>query len=216
MNEFFQFIAQRWSSLLFDTYQHASLVIQCTIIAAIIGVGIGVMVYRSPLGSTVATALTSAILTIPSFAMFGLFIPFLGLGVPPTVTTLTLFGLLPIVRNTIVGLATIDPSVTGAARGIGMNRLRVLTSIELRLAWPSILAGTRVSLQMLMGIAAISAFAKGPGLGGQIFSGLAAIGSKTSVDRALTGTVGVIVLALIVDGLLVLLGRFTTSKGIRA
>ncbi|WP_020496834.1 ABC transporter permease subunit [Sciscionella marina] len=216
MNQFFEFVGQRWGSLLFDLYQHGSLVLQCTVLAVVIGVGIGIAVYSSPGGSAIATALTSAILTIPSFALFGLFIPVLGLGVQPAVITLTLYALLPIVRNTIVGLANIDPAVTGAARGIGMHRLGVLTRIELRLAWPSILAGTRVSVQMLMGIAAIAAFAKGPGLGGSIFSGLAAIGSKTAVDRALAGTIGIVVLALVVDGLLVLLGRFTTSPGVRA
>lgn len=215
MNQFFDFVGQRWSSLLFDFYQHGSLVLQCTLLAAVIGVGIGIAVYKSPAGSAAATALTSAILTIPSFALFGLFIPVLGLGVRPTVLTLTLYGLLPIVRNTIVGLSAIDPAVTGAARGIGMHRVGVLTRIELRLAWPSILAGIRVSVQMLMGIAAIAAFAKGPGLGSSIFSGLAAIGSKTAVDRALAGTIGIILLALLVDGLLVLLGRFTTSPGVR-
>lgn len=216
MGEFFTFVGQRWSSLLFDTYQHASLVIQCIVVAVIVGVGLGVAVYRSALGSAIATASTSAILTIPSFAMLGLLIPPFGLGVVPTVVTLTLYALLPIVRNTIVGLTNIDPAVTGAARGIGMSRSSVLTRIELRLAWPSILAGMRVATQMLMGIAAIAAFAKGPGLGNWIFSGLAAVGSVNAVNRAMAGTLGVIVLALLIDLLFVALGRVTTSRGIRS
>jgi osmoprotectant transport system permease protein len=215
MGEFFGFVGQRWSSLLFDAYQHASLVIQCIVIAVIIGVGLGIAVYRSALGSAIATASTSAILTVPSFAMLGLLIPAFGLGVIPTAITLTLYALLPIVRNTIVGLANIDPAVTGAAKGIGMSRTSVLTKIELRLAWPSLLAGMRVATQMVMGIAAIAAFAKGPGLGNWIFSGLAAVGSVNAVDRALAGTVGVIILALIADLLFVVLGRLTTSRGIR-
>jgi osmoprotectant transport system permease protein len=212
---FFDFVRPRWASLLYDGYQHASAVVQCTIIAAIIGVLIGIAVYRSPLGSAVATALTSAILTIPSFALLGLLIPILGLGVKPTVTALVLYALLPIVRNTIVGLAAIDPAVTDAARGIGMGRVTVLSRIELRLAWPSILAGMRVSTQLLMGIAAIAAYAKGPGLGNMIFSGLAAIGSANAVNRALAGTLGVVVLALILDFIYVFVGRYTTSRGIR-
>jgi osmoprotectant transport system permease protein len=212
---FFDFVRPRWASLLYDSYQHASAVVQCTIIAAIIGVLIGIAVYRSPLGSAIATALTSAILTIPSFALLGLLIPVLGLGVKPTVTALVLYALLPIVRNTIVGLANIDPAVTDAAKGIGMGRANVLTRIELRLAWPSILAGMRVSTQLLMGIAAIAAYAKGPGLGNMIFSGLAAIGSANAVNRALAGTIGVVVIALILDFIYVFIGRFTTSRGIR-
>ena len=212
---FWQCVAPRWLELLYDGYQHASAVVQCTLIATVIAVLVGVLVYRSPGGSALATALASAILTIPSFALLGLLIPVLGLGVKPTVTALVLYALLPIVRNTIVGLGTIDPAVPDAARGIGMSRFGVLTRVELRLAWPSILAGMRVSTQLLMGIAAVAAYAKGPGLGNMIFSGLAAIGSANAVNRALAGTVGVIIIALLLDLIYFVVGRLTISRGIR-
>jgi ABC-type proline/glycine betaine transport system permease subunit len=136
-----EFITDRWPRLSAEAFQHASVVLQCTVIAAIIGVVAGIAVYRSPVGSTIATALASTILTIPSFALLGLLIPLVGLGVAPTVIALVLYALLPIVRNTIVGLGGVDAAVTDAARGIGMNRMRVLTLVELRLAWPAILAG---------------------------------------------------------------------------
>ncbi|MCZ4558186.1 ABC transporter permease [Rhodococcus sp. NPDC055112] len=209
------FVFARRSQLVTDSYLHVSAVVQSIVIATIIAVGIGIMVYRSPIGSAVATGLASTILTVPSFALLGLLIPILGLGVRPTVTALVLYGLLPIIRNTIIGLASVDPAITDAARGVGMNRLRVLGRIEMPLAWPSILAGIRVSTQMLMGILAIAAYAKGPGLGNLIFSGLSRVGSPTAVPQALTGTVLIVVLALVLDGLYVLLGRLTTSRGIR-
>lgn len=209
------FMSARRSQLLTDSYLHVSAVVQSVVIATIIAVGIGILVYRSPIGSAVATGLASTILTVPSFALLGLLIPILGLGVRPTVTALVLYGLLPIIRNTIIGLASVDPAVTDAARGVGMNRLRVLGRIELPLAWPAILAGMRVSTQMLMGILAIAAYAKGPGLGNLIFSGLSRVGSPTAVPQALTGTVLIVILALILDALYVLLGRLTTSRGIR-
>ncbi|OLR95182.1 ABC transporter permease [Actinokineospora bangkokensis] len=209
------FIVQRWDRLLPEAALHASAVIQCTAIAAVAGVALGVAVYRSPAGSAIATALTSAILTVPSFALLGLLIPVLGLGVAPTVVALVLYALLPIVRNTIVGLSGVDSAITDAARGIGMNRLRVLTRIELRLAWPAILTGIRVSTQLLMGIAAIAAYAKGPGLGTEIFSGLTRAGSANATNQALAGTLGIVVLALLVDGVFVLVGRLTVSRGIR-
>jgi osmoprotectant transport system permease protein len=209
------YVTSRWQALLMDSYLHASAVVQATLLATVLGVGLGVAVYRSPVGSAVATALTSAILTIPSFALLGLLIPVLGLGVPPTMVALVLYALLPIVRNTVVGLNGVDPTVVDAARGIGMSRLRVLTRVELRLAWPAVLAGMRVSTQLLMGIAAIAAYVKGPGLGNLIFSGLSRVGSVNAVDLALVGTVGVIVIALLLDGGYVLVGRLTTSRGIR-
>ncbi|MFE3292433.1 ABC transporter permease [Rhodococcus sp. NPDC059234] len=209
------FVSARRSQLFTDSYLHVSAVVQSIVIATIIAVGVGILVYRSPIGSAVATGLASTILTVPSFALLGLLIPILGLGVRPTVTALVLYGLLPIIRNTIIGLAAVDPAITDAARGVGMNRLRVLGRIEMPLAWPSILAGMRVSTQMLMGILAIAAYAKGPGLGNLIFSGLSRVGSPTAVPQALTGTVLIVILALILDALYVLLGRLTTSKGIR-
>lgn len=211
-----EFVTDRWPRLAAEAYQHASVVIQCTVIAAIIGIAVGVAVYRSPLGSTIATALASTILTIPSFALLGLLIPFLGLGVAPTVTALVLYALLPIVRNTIVGLGGVDAAVTDAARGIGMNRLRVLTRVELRLAWPAVLAGMRVSTQMLMGIAAIAAYAKGPGLGTEIFSGLNRAGAANAMNQALAGTIGIVLMALVIDGVYLVIARLTTSRGIRA
>jgi osmoprotectant transport system permease protein len=211
-----EFIGDRWSRLAVEAYQHASVVIQCTLVAAIIGVLVGIAVYRSSVGSTIATALASTILTIPSFALLGLLIPLVGLGVAPTVTALVLYALLPIVRNTIVGLGGVDAAITDAARGIGMNRLSVLTRVELRLAWPAILAGMRVSTQMLMGIAAIAAYAKGPGLGTEIFSGLNRAGSANATNQALAGTIGIVALALIIDGIYLVIVRLTTSRGIRA
>lgn len=209
------FVSERRQQLLTDSYLHVSAVVQSVVIAGVIAVLIGIAVYRSPIGSAVATGLASTVLTLPSFALLGLLIPILGLGVAPTVTALVLYGLLPIIRNTIIGLAAVDPAITDAARGVGMNRLRVLGRIELPLAWPSILAGIRVSTQMLMGILAIAAYAKGPGLGNLIFSGLSRVGSPTAVPQALTGTVLIVILALVLDGLLVLLGRFTTPRGLR-
>ncbi|MFR9807241.1 ABC transporter permease [Pseudonocardia sp. RS010] len=210
-----QYVTERWDRLSLQALLHLSGVVQCTVLAALIGVGVGVAVYRSPAGSAVATALSSTVLTIPSFALLGLLIPIVGLGVTPSVIALTLYGLLPIVRNTIVGLAGVDPAVTDAAKGIGMGRAGVLTRVELRMAWPAILTGMRVSAQMLMGIAVIAAYAKGFGLGSEVFSGLTRAGSANSLNQALAGTLGVVILALLLDGVFVLIARLTISKGVR-
>jgi osmoprotectant transport system permease protein len=88
--------------------------------------------------------------------------------------------------------------------------------VQLPLSWPVILAGVRVSTQMSMGIAAIAAYVLGPGLGSFIFTGLAQIGGVNALNSALVGTIGIVVLALVLDALLLLLGRLTVSEGIRA
>ncbi|MGN9756262.1 ABC transporter permease [Streptomyces sp. SD31] len=212
---FWEYLGNRHQQLLTDAYQHASAVFQCMVVATLLGVLIGVATYRSDLAGNLATTSTSTVLTIPSLAMIGLLIPIVGLGVAPTVIALTLYGLLPIVRNAIVGLRGVDPSLVDAGRGIGMSRPAQLLRVELPLAWPPILTGIRVSTQMLMGIAAIAAYASGPGLGNVIFRGLASLGSANALNQVLAGTLGIIVLALLFDAAYVLLGRLTIPRGIR-
>jgi osmoprotectant transport system permease protein len=213
---FWQYLSSRHQQLLTDAYQHASVVFQCMVVATLIGVVIGVVTYHSDWAGGVATITTSSILTIPSLAMIGLLIPVVGLGVPPTVIALTLYGLLPIVRNSIVGLRGVDPALVDAAKGIGMSGPARLLKVELPLAWPPILTGIRVSTQMLMGIAAIAAYASGPGLGNEIFRGLASLGSKNALNQVLAGAIGIIILALLFDAAYVLIGRMTIPRGIRA
>ncbi|MFD7688487.1 ABC transporter permease [Streptomyces sp. NPDC059781] len=213
---FWEYVGSRHQQLLIDTYQHASVVFQCMVVATLLGVLIGVTTYRSEWAGNLATTTTATLLTVPALAMIGLLIPLVGLGVPPTVIALTLYGLLPIVRNAIVGLRGVDPSLVDAAKGIGMSRAARLARVELPLAWPPILTGIRVSTQMLMGIAAIAAYASGPGLGNLIFRGIASLGSKNALNQVLAGTLGIIVLALLFDAAYVLIGRLTISRGIRA
>lgn len=215
MDALWDFVAAHHPQLMFDAYQHVSAVVQSLLIATVIGVSVGVATYRSPLAAGLATTTSSVILTVPAFALLGLLIPVFGLGVVPSVAALVLYSLLPIIRNTIVGLNAIDPALTDAARGLGMGRLGVLGRVELRLAWPSILSAMRVSTQISMGVLAIAAYVKGPGLGNLIFTGLARVGSPTAVPMALTGTVLIVVLALALDVVLVLIGRLTTSKGLQ-
>ncbi|MEV3904662.1 MULTISPECIES: ABC transporter permease [unclassified Mycobacterium] len=215
MRGLWDYVTSHQSQLLFDSYQHVSAVVQSVLIATVIGVAVGVLTYRSPLAANLATTTSSIILTVPSFALLGLLIPLFGLGVATSVAALVLYSLLPIVRNTIVGLTAIDPALTDAARGIGLSRLGTLGRVEIRLAWPSILSAMRMSTQMSMGVLAIAAYVKGPGLGNLIFAGLARVGSPTALPMALAGTLLIVILALALDALLVLLGRLTTSKGVR-
>jgi len=208
---FFEYLESRRELLIAQTVEHANIVLTSVALATLLGVLIGIATYRHPRARGIAVAIAAAIMTIPSFALLGLLISPLGLGYLPALVALTMYALLPIIRNTVVGLTEIDPALTEAARGIGMSRTRSLATVELPLAWPVILAGIRVSTQITMGIAAIAAYVGGPGLGNQIFSGLANLGGANSLNQALVGTLGVIVLALAVDLCLALLGRLTRT-----
>lgn len=215
LGEFWGYLTSRSQQLIFDSTMHASAVAQSMLLGILIAVVIGVLVYRSQRLTAFAVGASSTILTFPSFALLGLLIPFLGLGVPPTVTALVVYAQLPIIRNTVVGLRGVDPAMIEAAKGIGMPRWRVLLMVELPLAWPGILAGIRVSTQMIMGIAALAAFAAGPGLGNEILGGLQRIGATNAISQAVAGTLGVALLAILFDIALIIIGRLTISRGIR-
>jgi osmoprotectant transport system permease protein len=214
---FWTYLEFTWQDLIQLAFDHAVVVIISVLLSTLIGVALGVATYRTDRPRELVLAVTSTFLTIPSLALFTLLIqlPGLGLGAKSVVVALTLYGLLPIVRNTIVGLREVDPAVVESAQGMGMGRAKRLWSIELPLAWPVVLTGVRVSTLLLVGIAAIGAYINGPGLGEEIFSGLAQVGSATALNQVLSGTLGVIVLAILFDLVYVAISRFTIPKGIR-
>ncbi|MDJ0313622.1 ABC transporter permease [Arthrobacter sp. H35-D1] len=209
------YVVDRWAQIWFGSWQHFSLVVQSLILATVVALLIAFIVYNSPKLSSVANGVSAIGLTIPSFALIGILIVPFGFGVIPSVIVVTFFATLPILRNAVVGLQGIDAAVVESARGIGMGRLRTLLTIEFPLAWPIILTGVRISAQMVMGVAAVTAYALGPGLGGFIFSGLSRLGGANAIDSVWVGVLGVVILALILDLLLVGLGRLTISRGIR-
>jgi osmoprotectant transport system permease protein len=209
------FIVDRKEQILINALNHAYLVILCVILATFIALALAVLVTRMPKLEPVANAVSAIGLTIPSFALVGLLLPVTGLGDGTALAAVTFYAVLPILRNAVVGLQGVDANLLESARGMGMSNVASLLRVRIPLAWPVILAGIRISLQMSMGIAAIAAYVLGPGLGVSIFTGLAQIGGKNAVSYAAVGTVGIVIVALLLDALLLLAGRLTTSKGIR-
>ena len=209
------FIVDRKAQILINALNHAYLVILCVIFATFIAIALAVLVTRMPKLEPVANAVSAIGLTIPSFALVGLLLPVTGLGDGTALAAVTFYAVLPILRNAVVGLQGVDANLLESARGMGMSEVASLLRVRIPLAWPVILAGIRISLQMSMGIAAIAAYVLGPGLGVSIFTGLAQIGGKNAVSYAAVGTVGIVIVALLLDALLLLAGRVTTSKGIR-
>lgn len=211
---FYEFVSDRWSVLWFLAYQHMSLVMQTLALATVIALILGVVIANIPYGVGVGNAITAVGLTIPSYALLGVLVGIVGLGVLPSVIMLAVYGVLPIMRNVIVGLNGVDKGLVESARGMGMSRLSTLLRLELPLAWPIIMTGVRISAQMLMGIAAIAAFALGPGLGGYIFSGISRMGGVNATNSIVAGTIGILLLAIVLDVVLNLIARLTTPRGI--
>ncbi|GAB3478597.1 ABC transporter permease [Nocardiopsis coralliicola] len=212
---FFDYLAGNYAEVLTLTGQHLLLVLQALAAAAVLGVPLAVLTYRSAAPRGAVLAVAGVFLTIPSYALYGLLIAPFGLGTTPAVIALTMYALLPVIRNTVVGLRGVDPAVVESARGMGLSRLQVLRQIELPLAWPVIVTGLRVATQLLMGIAAIAAAVNGPGLGNLILQGLSSAGTPFAVYLALEGILGIVVLAVLADLAFAALNRATTSKGLR-
>lgn len=213
--DFLEFLGNRADDLLEMGIGHAAIVGAALVIATILGVALGIATYRTDRPRAFLLAVTGTFLTIPSFALFILLMGPLGLGWPPVLLALVLYGLLPVVRNTITGLREVDPSIIESAQGMGLSRRQRLLRIELPLAWPVIITGVRVSTLILLGIAAIGAFVNGPGYGEMIVTGLTRVGTPVAVNLILAGTLGVVVLAILFDLLFYAVQRLSTSRGIR-
>lgn len=212
-----EYLRANWPTVLDHTLAHATIVLLAVGVAGVIGVGLGVLTYRHRRARELALRFTGVILTIPSLALYAILItiPFLGIGAKSVVVALTLYSLMPIVRNTVTGLLGVDAAIVESAQGMGMGRWQRLWRIELPLAWPVVLTGLRVSTLIIVGIAALGAIINGPGLGQLIFRGLSSAGRPFALPIALAGFLGVVVLAAVLDAVFNLVSRLTTPRGIR-
>ncbi|HJX45485.1 MAG TPA: ABC transporter permease [Geodermatophilus sp.] len=212
---FLEFLQSRSDDIVTLGLQHLAIVLVAVALATVIGVALGIATYRTERPREIVLAVAGAFLTIPSFALLVLFIGPLGLGATNVVVALTMYGLLPILRNTIIGLRGVDPAIVESAMGMGLDRRQRLLRIELPLAWPVIITGMQVSTLILVGGAAIGAVVLGPGYGELIFAGLYRVGTDVAIDLVLAGVLGVVLVAVVFEVLFNVLRRLTTSRGLR-
>lgn len=180
--------------------RHLTLVGVAVSLAAFFAVPVGIACSGKPRLAAGLLYVNGLIMTIPSVALYGLMMPILalvgrGIGVIPALIALFLYSQLPMLRNTIVGLRNVDPAIVDAARGMGMNRLRLLFAVRLPLAFPLIMAGIRSSAVMGVGVAAIAAYIGAGGLGTYIMLGI----SNSNRELILTGAASTTLMALALD-----------------
>src|SRR4029077_3597131 len=186
--------------------QHTYRVAISTVIAVLGGVPLGIMLTRRPAWRGPVLGLANVFQTIPSLALFGFLIPlpFIGgIGATTAIVALVVYALLPIVRNTYVGIAGVDPAVREAGRGMGMTDWQLLTQVELPLGLGVILAGGRISPVGGVGTATIATGVGGGGLGVYIFRGVATVDNTLILAGALPAAL----MAIAADGLLGLAER---------
>lgn len=170
------------------TVEHLIIVLIAVAAAMAVGIPLGVYCRSNRGGARVILRLVDAIQTIPSLALFGFLIPLPligGIGVRTAIIALTLYSLLPIVRNTVTGLNTVDPVVREAGVAMGMTPRQLLRQVEFPLAMPTIVAGIRIATVLAIGVATIAAAIGGGGLGTLIFRGVAMVDTRMMLAGAL-------------------------------
>jgi osmoprotectant transport system permease protein len=158
---------------------------------------------------------TAALLTVPSLALYAIFLPFTGLGVTTAIIVLVVYTLYTVLRNTVAGLTTVDRAILESARGLGYSRLRRLLTIQLPLAWPVILNGIRVTTLISISIAVVGAVVQGPGLGILLLNGISRIGAANSFYQVFAGTLFCLVVAAVFEIFFAIVQRLTIPRGIR-
>jgi osmoprotectant transport system permease protein len=181
------------------------------VLAIVVSVPIAIALYWNPAWASPVVYFTGLLQTIPSIALLAIMIPIFGIGVLPAVVALFLYALLPILRNTLTGLQSVDPVLKNVAEGIGMSRIQKLRYVELPLATPSIMAGIRTAAVINVGTATLAAFIGAGGLGEFIVTGLA----LNNTSLILRGAIPAAVLALVIEFLFTWLERLIIPEHLK-
>lgn len=182
-------------------WEHLYIVLVAVLLSLALGLPLGVIAYLSPIARKPILWISDLFQTVPSLALLGILMVFLGAGKVTVVFGITLYSLLPIVRNTCLGLTEVDPGLKEAARGCGMNRWEQLAKVELPLAFPVMFTGIRIAVVNAIGTAVFAAFVGGGGLGTAIYQGI----RTQNMKLILLPTAALMVIAVGFD---TLMGRF--------
>ena len=194
----FQFIVQNHAEVLELTLEHLWMVAASTLLAVLIGIPLGILITRKPGLNKPVLGVANIIQTVPSLALFGFLLPVPWIGARSerlAILALTLYALLPLIRNTYAGINGVDRSVVEAGRGMGMTDRQLLFQVELPLALGVIIAGVRVATVISVGLATIAAAIGAGGLGEYIFRGISMVDNEV----ILAGAIPAAVLALLAD-----------------
>ncbi|WP_316568233.1 glycine betaine ABC transporter substrate-binding protein [Neobacillus sp. YIM B06451] len=195
MKDFFEYVSNNTGQILNLLGQHIYLSILSVLIAVAIGVPLGIIISRNKSLSKPVIGAANVAQAIPSLALLGFLIPFIGIGSTPAIVMVVIYSLLPIVKNTYTGLTNIDRDILEAARGIGLTNSQIMRKIQLPLAFPVIMAGVRISAVTAVGLMTIAAFVGAGGLGYLVFSGVSSVDN----NMILAGAIPACILALLID-----------------
>ena len=190
-----EFFANQGEALVIAIGEHLLLSFVALALGIIVAVPLGIWLSQVPKIANIVIGIASVLQTIPTLALLTLMVILLGVGKIPSIVALFIYSLLPILRNTYLGIAGVDPNLTDAAQGMGMSRMQVIRKVLLPLAVPVIMAGIRLSAVYVIAWTTIAAYIGGGGLGEFIFNGL----QGNRIDLILGGTIPTIIISILMD-----------------
>lgn len=209
---FIETVRYRWPEILQSLGQHLKLTLIALTLAILIAVPLGIFLTRYNRFADSVIGITAVFQTIPSVALLGFMIPFLGIGALPAVVALTIYGLLPILRNTYTGIMGVDKGAIEAGKGMGMTSKQILFMVQIPLSLTIIMAGIRTATVLIVGVATLASLIGAGGLGELIFRGIATV----NTGLILAGAIPAAFLAVTFDYLLKTFEVKLTPRGMRS
>lgn len=191
------FLTNNYIEILFKAAEHLYISAFSLFLGVIVAVPIGILITKSQLGAKIVMAVASVLQTIPSFALLAM-MTIIGVGKKPAIIALFIYSLLPILRNTYLGIVNVDPNLIDAAKGMGMTEKQILFKIKIPMAMPVIMSGIRLSAVYVLAWATLASYIGAGGLGDYIFTGL----QNYIPAMIIWGTIPVTIMALLADFLL--------------
>lgn len=191
----YRFLTEQYLRILLLTGEHIIISLIALSITLVICIPLGIYLTKNEKLAPIVIGAANVFQTIPSIALLGFLIVFIGIGNKNAICALILYAMLPVLQNTYIGIKGVSPALVQAARGMGMTDMQILFKVELPLAFPVIVGGVRVATVWIIGTASLAAAIGGGGLGRLIFSGLASLRNEVIFAGALPATL----LALIAD-----------------
>jgi osmoprotectant transport system permease protein len=211
MSQFWDTLQADWPEIVEKTGEHIHIALISVLIACMIAIPLGIILTGFKRLANSIITVVSAVQTIPSLALFGFLIPFVGIGTKPAIIALTLYALLPILHNTYIGILGVNPALIEAGRGMGMTRWQLLWMVQLPIARSFIMAGVRLVAVQTISLTTIAAYIAAGGLGDIITRGITMLNTNVILE----GAIPVSLLVIVVNLFLLALNHYLTPKGLR-
>ncbi len=199
------------SQILSLLLEHIELTFLALLIAIVIGIPLGIFISKNKRIGSVVVGLASIVQAIPSMALLGFIIPFLGIGTKPAIAMVVLYSLLPIIKNTYTGIKNISPQMIETAEGIGLTKWQILVKVQIPQALPMMMAGVRISAVSAVGLMTLAAFVGAGGLGYLVYAGIRSVNNT----QILAGAIPACLLALLIDYLASIIESLIIPKNMR-